>query len=231
MLGALRGIQKTELLIMAETTEAPSTTEPIPNPVIKDNFADAKSAFLQARIDEGLDKPKEATSPATPEATETEQVVEKQPDTSDVKDDKSSIIPDDIFEPKETDKPSIISTIEAAELPKGAKESTIKSFKELKTKSIEAITTTQSRIQELERKLSEATTNKEIETLKERLKSAEQKAVELEDGWAKTSLETSPQFQRQFVKREQQALEQENHRRHFPVHPGAIRDASRRIDS
>ncbi len=195
---------------MAETAEPPPTTEPLPNPVIKDNFADAKSAFLQARIDEGLDAPEPPESPE-PAA---EPVAEPPPPTKgkadaepDAAPQPASVLPDDVFEPKETKKPSVIAEIEAAQLPKGAKKETIDSFNKLKTKSINELTQANSRIQEIERKLSEATTNKEVETLRERLKTAEQKATELEEGWAKTSLETSPQFQRQFVKREQQAIE------------------------
>ncbi len=190
---------------MAETVEAPPTQEPLPNPVLK-GIEEAKSAFMQARIDEGLDAPKvESLEPAAEPVAEPPPPKGKADAEPDVP--TASVLPDDVFDPKETDKPSVIAEIEAAQLPKGAKQTTIDSFNKLKTKSIEEITAAQSRIQEYERKLSEATTNKEVETLRERLKSAEQKATELEENWAKTSLETSPQFQRQFVKREQQALE------------------------
>jgi hypothetical protein len=122
---------------------------------------------------------------------------------------QTSVLPDDILNPetKAPAKSESIAAIEAMELPDGAKPKARADFAKIKATAVEKLSQAESRIQELETKLSTATTTAEVEGLREKLKAAELKQAEIEDQWAKTSLETSPQFQRQFVAREKAELD------------------------
>lgn len=192
------------------------------NPVLKPEYLDsAKSIFNEARKAEGLDTPKDISLEPDPEP---EPAPEPVPDTTvsstatpppaeaaaKPRGDNAAVLPEDIFKPAEPEKPKTneaIAAIEAMELPKGAKEKTVSGFQELKKKSIEEIQKASAKVEELERKIAAATSNADIEKLNEKLKAAELKAAEIEDQWAKASLETSPVFQRQFIARERDALD------------------------
>lgn len=194
-----------------EVAEPPAETA-LPNPVLPPNaFSEAKSVFKQARIDAGLDKPAEvepepaADAPSAPDAA-----VEKKADAGKVLSAPASVLPDDILEPpdkKEPEASETIAEIEAMVLPKNAKPERVAAFNELKQRTISKLSSAEQKIQELQTKLSESTSNNETEKLREKLKAAETKYTEIEDQWAKTSLETSPRFQSKFVKREHAELE------------------------
>jgi hypothetical protein len=194
----------------------PVKVDPIPNPVLKEDFADAKANFRQQM--EAISPKKEEGGDALldqktiPEHGPSSDAASTVPpvDAAEVKDKPDKVLPDDVLEPKAPEpekQDDVVAEIEKMELPKNASAKSIAHFADLKKKTIERVSAAQAKISELEKRLSEAATNKEAEALREKLKAAETKASEIEDQWAKAALETSPQFQRKFVKREQQAIE------------------------
>lgn len=192
-------------------TVTPPTEPTIDNPVIKPGqFDDAKAVFRQTREKMGLDKPAEEPVSSEPD-TQTQEPTQKETDAkpSDDAPKPASVLPDDVLEPKkeEPKKSELISEIESLELPEGAKPKARGDFAKLKTKAIENLSKAEARVQELETKLSQARSQTEIDKIQEKLTAAEKRAAEIEDQWAKTSLETSPQFQRQFIAREQAELD------------------------
>lgn len=201
---------------MAEqVAEPPAETTadvPLPNPVLR-NFDDAKAIFKQARVEQGLDKPAEpAPEPDSEADTDaTDAPTPEKADAGKAEPAPASVLPEDILSPKpkeEEFKPSsTIAELEAMTLPKNAKPEKVAAFAELKKKAIADLTAAEKRMQDLEQRIASSTSNSEIEKLNEKLKQAELKAAEIEDAWAKTSLETSPQFQRNYIKREQAELE------------------------
>ncbi len=200
-----------------------SVINELPNPVIKDDFGAAKLAFKEARVAEGLDEPtpEPKVTDDKPEPVKITTDTVRTPETSPSKEGEPpskptdapqtpKVLPDDVLEPKPSEEPkksSAISEIEAMELPKTAKEKQVADFNKIKTKAISELTAAEAKISDLEKRVGQATTNKEVETLREKLKGAEEKAAQIEDEWAKRALETSPRFQQQFVKKEQQAID------------------------
>lgn len=188
---------------MAEATAGAiaEVIEPIANPVIKDNFADAKSAFRQAMADEGLGKPDEPKVEPEPEP-KTEATPER---------DKPVIaaLPEDVLEPvTESATPSeTIAELQAMTLPKNAKPEKVVAFEGIKKKAIADLTAAEARIKELESKISASTSNVEIESLNNKLKAAEEKAAQIEDQWARQAFESSPRFQARYSTAEKNALD------------------------
>lgn len=190
-------------------TETKTEEAPLPNPVIR-NFDDAKAIFKQQRQEVGLDKPPAPEPDSVPSEVEADNSGATKGADAATSEQPASVLPDDVLNPASKESPeekSAIAEIEAMTLPKNAKPEKVAAFNDLKKRAIENLTKAEQKVKDLEDRISKSTSNSEIEKLNEKLKQAELKAAEIEDGWAKASLETSPQFQRQYIKREQAEIE------------------------
>lgn len=175
------------------------------NPVIKEEFTDAKSVFRQAMADEGLGKPEPVAQPVAepePEATP-----ESEPKPEPLK--PAAALPEDLLEPApaESKQSEAIAAIEAMALPKGAKEKALSDFGKLKEKAKTLITEAESKIADLQSQLARSGSKDETAELQKKLEAAWRKSEEIEEQWARQNFESSPRFQARYVTAEKNALD------------------------
>jgi hypothetical protein len=123
-----------------------------------------------------------------------------------------TILPEEIFTPADEEKlgekpNEAIAEIDSMTLPKSAKPETIANFNSLKETSKKHLKQVQDKIAELERKLSEASKNGDVETWQKKITEAETARKNIEDQFARVAFEQSPKFQSQFIDREKASLE------------------------
>lgn len=196
----------------------------IVNPVLKESDLDiSKKIFNEQKAkaqaappedkmieqDVSRMKPKAKKQPEQPKVEETIPPVadpksEKSPPKQD-SDKAHTELPEDIFQPasEKKEEAPVVTEIDAMELPKGAKPESVASFSKLKEISKSQIAKLQTELEQLK---SRNGGNGDLEVLKKELTDYRTKYGELEERFGRELYTASPQFQANFIEKEQAAI-------------------------